>query len=453
MLPTLFNQAWQTNFSWIKPGNSHLLLAISGGADSVALAYLLKAGGFQLSFLHCNFQLRGEESDRDEQFVRSLAIAMELPLQVVQLNTRAYMEQEKLSVQEAARNLRYQWFAEQLKLAREQYPDQTPYLVTAHHADDNTETLLFHLFRGTGLNGLTGMEAYRKDLSLIRPLLPFDRAAIHAYLNEIGAAHVEDSSNSKNDYSRNFIRNEVIPVIRQGFPNLQQNLHHTLYRLREAASLYDEALQNRLNQLLLQQDHGWKVPVELWKQQQPLHTITYELIRRFGFSPAQTIDAIRLLDAGTGSQLSSSSHRMIRNRNWILIAPLLEEHTQELYVWAEEEKQVTLPDAQLEKEWVIDLTIPTHDPHTVLVNAEALQAPLTIRKWRIGDYFYPLGLGKKKKLSRFFIDQKLSALQKEQIWVLSSGDRIVWVIGQRIDHRFRITPGSRQGLLIRYRAR
>lgn len=455
MLQARFREIWQSRFSWIGKHNSLLLLAISGGADSVALAHLLHREGFTLELLHCNFGLRGEESNRDETFVRTLAQKLNVLVHVKHFDTQTYATEARVSIQEAARELRYKWFAVQLNEAETRYPNASPYLVTAHHANDNTETMLFNLFRGTGLKGLTGMEYYRNDLSLLRPLLNCSKDDLLHYLQDIGETFVEDSSNLSNDYTRNFLRNEVLPALQQVFPQVQDNLMHTLHRLKEAAVLYEEAILTRIGKLVIPKGEEWHIPVESWKCQEPQRTITYELLRPFGFSAAQVDHALQLFDAPTGSQLFSPTHRLLRNRNWMIIAPLKVKGEEEpsVQVWEENDDSIQFAGGVLEKMSVTDLSIPANAATSVLIDAAAISEPLVLRKWKQGDYFYPLGMNKKKKLSRFFIDLKLSVLQKEQVWVLLSGERILWVIGLRIDQRCRITPNTKEGLLLHYRAK
>lgn len=444
---SLILQWWKQYFPHQQPSQLHLLLAVSGGLDSVVLTDLVAASGIDFSILHCNFQLRGAESERDEQFVRSLAARYGKEIHVKKFDTASIVAARKSSVQEVARNLRYEWFDQVRAEYEERIGQKSVWIVVAHHADDNIETVLINLFRGTGLQGLTGMEPFRDKI--IRPLLNIRKEEFNAYAITQGLNSVEDSSNASNDYTRNFFRNELIPAIKKVYPSVENNLLHTINRLKEADQLYNDALKRAHESMIEMNGNEYHIPVLLWKRATPLMTITYELIKKFGFSAAQTVEVIKLLNAANSSYIVSKSHRIIRNRNWMIIAPLTNEHDHVLVPVEATDKLVDFAEGTLKLLQTTLETIP-NTSHEVLIEADELQYPLILRPWKQGDYFYPLGMPKKKKISRFLSDLKLSKTAKEKVWVLESGKKIVWVLGLRIDHRFRITTQTQQRLQLTY---
>lgn len=428
-----------------------VLLAVSGGIDSVVLCELCKQSSYNFIIAHCNFKLRGQESERDAAFVQELALQYDVPVLVKEFDTAAYAASHKLSIQEAARELRYGWFEEiignrqstNVKPATPNPPPATC-LVTAHHLDDNVETMLMHFFRGTGIHGLRGM--LPKQGHIVRPLLFARKQELKQFAVDNKLPWVEDSSNALDKYSRNYFRNQLIPFVQKIYPEAENNLSANLLRFADMETLYDQALELHKKKLLEYKGEEVHIPVLKLKQAIPLHTIVYEIINGFGFSAHQTNEVIRLLDSESGRYVQSATHRIIKNRRWLIIAPLQSEQAQTLVV-EEDEGRVVFDDRQLTFEvngqWSM-----VNDPAIALLDRKDLQFPLILRKWKKGDYFYPLGLKKKKKLARFFIDQKLSLTDKEKVWVLESNKKIVWVVGLRIDDRFKITKSTKQVLRI-----
>lgn len=429
--------------------SGRLLLAISGGADSVVLAHLCKEAGFTITLAHCNFQLRGAESDRDETFVRELATAWNLPLLVQHSDTEKLAQEHKLSIQEMARKIRYEWFAALTDPASS--GRIADYVVTAHHADDNVETLLINFFRGTGIKGLGGIPPQQGNI--IRPLLFAKKEAILAYALQNGLNFVEDSSNLTDKYTRNNFRLNIIPQLREIYPDVENNLLDNIQRFRESALLYEMEITRLKKRLLQPVAKQLRTPVLLLKQQPALHTLVYELYQPFGFSPAQGKEIIKLLDAPSGKQVLSHTHRIIRHRKWLLLVPI-ETSTAMLQVWESHTETIVFPEGTLEQTRSIanPETTKSADQLTALLDADCIQFPLILRPWKAGDYFYPQGLGKKKKISRFLIDNKVAVSDKEKVYVLESCERIVWVVGMRIDDRCKITPGTKQLLTIRFLA-
>jgi len=422
-----------------------LLLAVSGGSDSVALSSCARIAGAEFAVAHANFGLRGAESDRDEEFVKRLAETLGVRFYSRKFETAEFAAREKYSIQEAARILRYKWFDELLE------SESFHYILTAHHQDDNIETLFLHLFRGTGIRGLTGMP--EKNGRILRPFLHFPSSELKNFVLKQGLSWVDDSSNLKNDYARNFLRNEIIPSLSRAFPGLRSNMVNNLERFGEALDLYQQAVAGYRKKLLQKKGEEFHIPVLLLKKAHPLNTIVYEILRDFHFTPAQLKDIIQLLDSTNGKFVSSPTHRVIRNRRWLILAPL-NEPVAAHFVLEKEESPVVYPGGRMSfklKEAPSELNRPS-DKKEESLDADRMNFPLLLRKWKPGDYFYPLGMKKKKKLSRFLIDQKLSQTEKEKVWVLVAGDRIAWVVGHRIDDRFAIKKTTKKILVLKNEA-
>ncbi|WEK33606.1 MAG: tRNA lysidine(34) synthetase TilS [Candidatus Pseudobacter hemicellulosilyticus] len=413
-----------------------LLLTVSGGLDSVVLCQLCAEAGYRFTIAHCNFQLRNEESTRDQQFVEQLAARYQAPLLVKAFDTKGYATEKQLSIQLAARELRYQWFHEV----------STGKILTAHHLDDSIETLLMNFFKGTGISGLHGI--LPQQGRVVRPLLfaRKEELAVFAAANKL--SWVEDSSNASDKYSRNYLRHQILPVLQQQYPSLTQNLAGNLERFREIELLYQQSIDQYKKRLLEPRGAEVHIPVLKLKQTVPVATVLYELLRPYGFSPAQTTEVVALLDSGSGKYVSSPSHRILRNRQWLIIAPLAAETARHILV-EEGDRTVDFVQGRLQVQTL---------PHTgqtppatagiACLDADQVRFPLLLRPWKTGDYFYPLGMTKKKKVARFLIDQKVSRTDKEKVWVLEMDKKIVWVVGHRIDNRFKLRPDSRQVLQV-----
>ena len=432
-----------------------LLLAVSGGADSVVLCELCKQAGYDFIIAHCNFQLRGEESERDENFVKELGKKYIVEVLVKKFDTEKYAQENKLSIQVAARELRYEWFNELLIKIKDDFITEVPnspfrglagVLLTAHHANDNIETLLMNFFKGTGINGLHGI--LQKQSNIIRPLLFAKKEELVEFAKENKLSFVEDSSNASDKYTRNYFRNQLIPNLQKVFPQLEDSLLNSIDRFREIEILYQQSVNLHKKKLLEQKGKEIHIPVLKLLKTTPLHTIVYETIKEYGFTAHQTNEVIALLKSETGKYIKSATHRILKNRNWLIIAPN-ENVEAETILIEENNKLVEFQQGKLNLE-VLSTT--NHKPQaTNLVaqlNAADIKFPLLLRKWKQGDYFYPLGMQKKKKLSRFFIDQKLSLTQKEKTWVIEMDKKIIWVVGMRIDDRFKITDGTKNILQI-----
>jgi tRNA(Ile)-lysidine synthase len=292
-----------------------------------------------------------------------------------------------------------------------------------------------------------GIQPAMAERNLIRPLLPFKKSELLAYAKEEELEFVEDSSNASDKYTRNFFRNQLLPQIKEVFPQVEENLVHNIERFNEVSQLYRQSVQLHLKKLIEKKNNEFHVPVLKLKKVKPLHTITWELIKPFGFHASQTDEIVKLLDAANGSYQASATHRIIRNRNWLIITPVLNESAQHILIEAGD-KSVAFENGVLKIQHS-KLKIQS-DKAEAFLNTAEIKFPLLLRKSKTGDYFYPLGMQKKKKLSRFFIDLKLSKTEKEKVWVIESDKKIVWVVGYRIDDRCKIADPSKEALHISY---
>jgi tRNA(Ile)-lysidine synthase len=425
---------------WSK--NDSLFLACSGGLDSVVLAHLLCEANINFTILHCNFQLRGEESKRDELFVKELATQLNVPLQVKQFDTNKEMEVRKKGVQETARNLRYEWFDE---VVNSETSTTKKWLLTAHHADDQVETIMMQFFRGTGIAGLQGMKV--KFGNIVRPLLFAQRKQLMDYATQHHLSWVEDSSNASPNYTRNFIRHKVIPLIEEVVPELTSNLSMNGKRLEEIEMVYQQKIEEIKKRLIVVKEKSFAIPVNKLKNIQPLDTIMHEIFKSFGFAAHHIPELKKLFEAPTGKYISSDQFRVLKNRTWLLIEPIVEQE-QTIRIVEQADSQLVLNNCVLKLQRVAAGHDITNDSQHALLNMNKLKFPLVVRKWKAGDYFYPLGMKKKKKVSRFMTDIKLSLTEKEQQWVVESDKKIVWVLGRRIDERFKIEENTTNRLLL-----
>lgn len=422
-----------------------LLIAISGGMDSVALAYLCKLEGYTIELAHCNFQLRGEESERDEKFVRQLAATWNIPLHVQRFDTNAYATECRCSIQEAARNLRYKWFVDLLT----QFP-RLKWIATAHHKDDQAETLLMNFLRGTGLSGLTGIPA--RNGNVLRPLLTVAHEKLEKFVKENQLSYVIDSSNQKEAYTRNYFRHTIIPALQKVYPAVVDNLADNQARFVGIERLYQHLVSIQIKKIIKEKNGEYAVSVATLSRFKGT-SLLYEMLHPFGFSAGQLVEATKLMHARTGAQLiaSEGNWRLIKHRNWLLLSPFKSQETDFILV-PETQTAIEFAAGKITFQKSSNVNKPAL-PTTAaiaLLDYQSLEFPLQIRRWREGDYFYPLGMSKKKKLSRFLIDGKFSLPDKEKVWVLTAGEKIVWVIGIRIDDRFKLTAKSREVFCITY---
>jgi tRNA(Ile)-lysidine synthase len=436
-----FEQSLRAHFSTIHK-DSCIYVAVSGGIDSIVLLHLFRHTPYIVRALHCNFKLRQAESDRDEGFVRNLCQKWGVSLEVHVSDAASWADSHRISIQEAARNIRYDWFESVLA----NHPGS--FVATAHHANDSVESFLFHAARGTGIRGLAGIP--RQQGNCIRPLFFAFRDDIRSYASTHKLTWVEDSSNESSYYTRNFIRHKVIPVLEEKIPAAVSGIYQSINHLREVADLYRQSIELYKKQLLVPVGNEWHIPIEKLLRTIPLETVLYELIRDFRFSHDQLIDIIALTKADNGSYVPSATHRVIKNRRWLIIAPAISMDASHIVL---NKNEGTVNYAVGALTWQLDIAKGLKmntDHHTAMLDSEHIQFPLLLRPWKQGDYFYPLGMKKKKKLSRFFIDLKLSVTEKERVWVLESNKSIIWVIGYRIDDRYRLTNNTSESLIVSF---
>ena len=420
-----------------------LLLGISGGVDSVVLCHLLDLSGMEFGLAHCNFQLRGKDSDSDERFVQELAKKYGRPLHLKRFDTESIARETKGSVQMVARDLRYAWFRE--LLSEEGYD----FLLTAHHLDDSLETFLINLSRGTGIDGLLGVPQQKDET--VRPLLPFTKKQILAYALDWNLSWREDQSNLESKYLRNKIRNEIVPVLLQLHPDFMTSFATTIGNLKAARQILADRLALVTREISEPSvDHGpncQRFEIAKIRELTPAAAYVYEIFRPYGFSQWQ--DILTLLDAQSGKQLLSSSHRLIKHGEHLLLARLSDQPDLDTSYRIEAGQSelsgcgISLHFRGINRSSMEAETTVKQVSEKALFDADLLQFPLTVRKWQKGDFFYPKGMTGRKKLSDFFTDEKFSVLQKENIWLLCSGDSVVWLIGKRTDERFKVTEKTK----------
>lgn len=422
------------------PENERVLLTVSGGIDSVVMAELFARAGLPFAIAHCNFRLRGAASDGDEAFVSSLAETYGVPFFVKKFETEASAREQSISIQMAARELRYKWFRQ---IAEE---NDLQYIATAHHMNDVLETMLLNLIRGTGLAGLHGI--LPRQGKIVRPLLFADKAGIEAFAAGHQLRWRKDSSNEDTKYRRNLIRKEVVPVLEQLNPNLYQTLQLSVERFRASESLQQHIIAQLRRESCIRRGNDYFIHLPRLNGLPGLPVILHELIKEYGFTYQQSREIARVLsqdEKKVGRVFDAENYRLNIDRHDLLISPLHKEQDQEEIIIKGDVHRVLTHGAKL-KMRVLDAQKYCIMPlkNIAALDHEKLKFPLRMRKWREGDWFYPLGMNAKKKLSDFMIDTKIPLNLKEKVYVLMSGDDIVWVMGHRIDHRFRVTDDTRQ---------
>ena len=406
-----------------------ILLGISGGIDSMVLAYLMKALGFDLTLAHVNFKLRGNQSDADENFVTQWAQNNKLPLFKISYDTTAIAKDRKLSIEMAARDLRYDWFN---KLIDDYNFD---FVAVAHHLNDNIETVLMNLSRGTGIAGLSGM----KDVNgkIIRPLLEFSRIDIEEFASDVGLEWREDLTNAETIYKRNKIRHELVPVFEQINPSFVSSFSKTIANLRQTELIQEEYLKSVDYSFWKEQDEVVEIDIERLKSIVAFETVLREKLKPYGFNNVE--DVINSFSLESGKEYFSSTHRIVKDRSKLILTEKKEEKNGVFYITGKTVELIYPIHIQLKH---VDEFKENASNLVVYLDREKLKFPLILRKWEEGDFFYPQGMKGKKKLSKYFKDEKFSLVDKENQWLLVSDNKIVWVIGKRLDDRFKLTNST-----------
>lgn len=421
--------------------NDRILIALSGGVDSVVLATLMKKCNYSICLAHCNFHLREEESNRDEAFVRSWAKENGVELFVKEFDTYGYMKENKISLEMAARDLRYQWFDLLLK------EHNFSYLATAHHLDDSIETFFINLLRGTGIAGLHGIQA--KNDKIVRPLLFATREEILSYAKENSISFVEDSTNSETKFTRNKIRHNLFPVLRELNPNFEFALKKDIEHLRDTEFVFRREIEKVKQEIIEKEKDVFKIRIEKLQELTPLNIYLYEILSEYGFNETNINDILLCLNENSGKQFFSKTHRLLKDRQYIFIDKIKDDSKNNFFLINQEQGSLIYP-LRMQMEVMRDLKFVniSKSKNIAMLDFDLLKFPLVLRKWRQGDSFVPFGMKKEKKLSDYFTANKYSLIDKENQWILCSEEKIIWIVGERIDDRFRISNKTKNILKI-----
>ena len=410
--------------------NNKILVALSGGADSVALLHVLLDLGYTCECAHCNFHLRGEESERDEMFVRNLCNQFSVPLFTIDFNTKEYALEHRVSIEMAARNLRYSWF-EKLRIER-----NADVIAVAHHRDDSVETFLLNLIRGAGINGLKGIAA--KNGYVVRPLLQESRENILDYLMYKNQTYVTDSTNLQDEFMRNKIRLNILPLMRQLNPSVNESIIETASRLSDVAVLYNNVVKETISQVCEYKGKEIWINIERIKNRNSnlsLLSLMFELLYPYGFKTNQVKDISNSINAQSGKRFQSENWELLRDRNYFILRPLDFQHSSKPLL-----KYETI---DISPEFVIP-----RDKHIACLDADKINSPLELRLWKSGDKFTPLGMKGRKLVSDYLTDCKFTLFQKENQWVLCHDKGIIWLVGERIDNSYSITQNTKRVLMV-----
>ncbi|MDO9593799.1 MAG: tRNA lysidine(34) synthetase TilS [Lutibacter sp.] len=419
--------------------DKNLLIAISGGIDSVVLTHLLHKLHFKISLAHCNFSLRGKESNEDEEFVKELGEKLEVQTHTIKFETEAYAEEKGISTQMAARDLRYSWFQ---KIAKENNID---YIITGHQKDDVLETFFINLTRGTGLDGLTGIPEIQGNI--VRPFMIFSRNDILIYAAKKKILWREDRTNSSIRYVRNKIRHKIIPVLKELNPNLLETFHNTLENLKGSQQIVKDRIQNVKEKMTKIHKNELHFSIDELKKLSNPKIYLFEILKEYGFT--EWNDVADLLECQSGKQVFSKTHRLLKDREVLILSEILQQEEIERFEIFENTTEINVPIALKFETITIPFDTKNHqnkvleelifdDKNTISIDFDNLEFPLILRKRQKGDFFFPIGLNGKKKVSKFFKDEKLSLIDKENAWLLCSKNDIVWVVGMRLDDRFKV---------------
>lgn len=430
----LFLNNIEKNFSSLL--NNKFIVAVSGGVDSIVLLHLCRNLKLNFVVAHCNFKLRGKESDDDELFVKNLAAKYKISFYSNSFNTKELSNSSNKSVQMIARDLRYSWFN---KLSEELGID---YIITAHHIDDSIETFLINLSRGAGINGFLGIPEVNNKIN--RPLLAFTKDQLKSYALENKILFREDSSNKKKDYLRNQIRLEVIPKLKKINPYLLESFPKTIKKLEQSKSIIADRIAKVLSEVSFKKGEELFFEIESIKNLSNIEAYVYEIFKQYNFT--QWDDIVDLLDSQTGKEVVSKTHRLLKNREYLILTKKVGlQEISTLINSSKEEIKISAGTIIFSKADKID----KKNPYSIFLDSKKLKFPLKVRNVVSGDYFYPFGMDGKKKVSKYLKDQKVSKYDKEKTLILeTSKNEIVWLIGMRLDHRFSVTDKTKEILKI-----
>ena len=416
--------------------HDRVLAAVSGGMDSVLMAHLFKAAGFNFGIAHCNFQLRGKDADADQQFVQELASQLNVPFHTINFDTRAYAADKKISIQMAARDLRYPWFQ---KISQQ---SGYAYIALAHHQNDGIETILLNLTRGTGIAGMHGI--LPKNGKLVRPLLFLNREEIADIIESNGLAYVEDSSNSSAKYARNKLRLEVIPKLKELNPALEETFEHNLEHFRNLEILLEDKLGELRKELFEQHGNEIHLSIDAVKKLHPQQLLLFGLLQEFGFNEATVKDMTLSVDKHSGRFFESDTHTIVLDRQQLILIEKGQEAIAEIKI-EQMTTEARYGNYQLNILHDDSPLIIKDNPLAASIDTDLLIYPLTIRAWQQSDHFYPLGMKTKKKLSDFFIGKKVPVHEKKQIPLLVNGNGdIIWIGGYRPDERYKVSAKTKK---------
>ena len=420
-----------------------ILLAVSGGLDSATMSHLFYLAKFKFAIAHCNFHLRGKDSDKDNLFVQQLAEKYNVPFFSKDFDTTGYATHKGISIEMAAREQRYQWFAELLE--KEHYK----YIATAHHLDDNIETVFLNLLRGTGFAGLHGI--LPKQQNIIRPLLFASRDEIEQYSKTEKLTHQKDTTNDSNLYRRNFIRHEIIPVFKKINPAFAKTMQANIERFKEAEKIIQRDFEKNIHSLIHQEKEQIHISISKLQQLKSEKIYLFEILNKYGFQSSVVDDIADSLNNISGKIFYSPTHRLIKDREYLLLESIKYISEENKFLIQQNDRKINTPVKLIIEHFPNKNHVISKSKQIASVDFDKLKFPLTLRKWKKGDSFFPFGMDNKKKLSDFFIDQKFSLTEKENTWLLCSGNKIVWIISHRMDNRFRITEKTKTIYTIKWK--
>lgn len=421
--------------------NQKVLIGVSGGIDSVVLCELFHQANVSFGIAHCNFHLRGGESDADELFVSTLAMKYDAPFFRNDFETESYAQEKGVSIQMAARELRYNWF-ENLRRAK-----GYDHIAIGNQLNDDIETVIINLTRGTGLRGVTGIPV--KNRNVIRPMLFASRTRIAEFAKENEIQWREDSSNQSDKYFRNDIRNNVIPLLKKYNPSLETTFSENIERFNQVQDLLDQQVARAIDVCITRNGKTTELSIEKIKQFKPVKLFLREILLPFNFNANHVENIITLLEGVPGKQFFSDTHCITIDRNTIFIEPIVNDKLENNTLVNSDSTRIEIPlHLNFKKQAIEDFEL-SKDSKIAQLDFDKLEFPLVLRKWQPGDSFYPLGMENRKKLSDFFVDMKLPLNKKQETYVLISGEDIVWVVGHRIDNRYSLTENTQKVYIVK----